>query len=325
MIGELLSLFRVFNNEMGVNIVNADTKECPFCAETIKAKAKYCRFCGHYLEGYTQESILRNYIGGDQVDGDKSTIGDVSDTKGMAVGRESMAASTGNVEGPFIQAQGDVKLGKELRDEQYETVLNWENKGKPRMRCFDLSNRDLSGLNLTDADLKEANLQGANLEQAVLERANLQSANLNFAILQRYKKATFKGIESKRNPNTNLHHANLCYAKLKRALVVGVNLTEALLFGSDLSEADLHLADLSGADLRNANLSDVNLSGTDLSEAVLRFANLSRAKMRWVKLSGTILDRAKYTKETTWPEGFDPAAAGAILVDDEGKPIEGSE
>ena len=26
-----------------------DTKECPYCAETIKAKAKACRFCGKEL------------------------------------------------------------------------------------------------------------------------------------------------------------------------------------------------------------------------------------------------------------------------------------
>jgi len=29
---------------------SADTKICPDCAETVKAKARKCRFCGHIFE-----------------------------------------------------------------------------------------------------------------------------------------------------------------------------------------------------------------------------------------------------------------------------------
>ena len=32
-----------------------DTKECPMCAETVKAKAKICRFCRHEFEFETEE------------------------------------------------------------------------------------------------------------------------------------------------------------------------------------------------------------------------------------------------------------------------------
>ena len=52
--------------------------------------------------------------------------------------------------------------------------------------------------------------------------------------------------------------------------------------------------------------SGADLQGIDLSDADLTGANLSGAK-----LSG-----AKYSANTKWPEGFDPVAAGAEMVDD---------
>ena len=59
---------------------------------------------------------------------------------------------------------------------------------------------------------------------------------------------------------------------------------------------------LEGADLRGANLSRADLSEANLSEA-----NLSRAN----------LSDAKYSANTKWPVGFDPVAAGAVLVEDD--------
>ena len=87
------------------------------------------------------------------------------------------------------------------------------------------------------------------------------------------------------------------------------------LSGADLSESNLREADLSGANLQSANLTDAKLWSSDLSETNLQFANLSG-----VKLSG-----AKYTNSTRWPDGFDPKASGAILIDDYGNPIKKTE
>jgi|ETNmetMinimDraft_13_1059891.scaffolds.fasta_scaffold16209_2 uncharacterized protein YjbI with pentapeptide repeats len=80
-------------------------------------------------------------------------------------------------------------------------------------------------------------------------------------------------------------------------------------------------ADLSGLDLSSANLSEANLSGAslhwaDLRGANLRWADLTGADLRWADLTGADLSDAKNNADTTWPEGFDPEAAGAVLVED---------
>ena len=60
-----------------------------------------------------------------------------------------------------------------------------------------------------------------------------------------------------------------------------------------------------GADLEGANL-----TGADLALARLTGADLTGAG-----LTGTELKGAVYDEHTKWPEGFDPVAAGAVLVE----------
>ena len=62
--------------------------------------------------------------------------------------------------------------------------------------------------------------------------------------------------------------------------------------------------------LEGANLRGANLTWTDLRAANLVDANLSGANLSRADLSGARYDA------TWWPEGFDPEAAGAVLVDD---------
>ena len=60
-----------------------------------------------------------------------------------------------------------------------------------------------------------------------------------------------------------------------------------------------------GADLRRADLFGADLEGVDLSGADLGGA----------LLSGVNLTGARANKNTTWPDGFDPVAAGVIFED----------
>ncbi len=289
-----------------------DTKECPFCGETIKAQAIKCRFCWEFLDGRTRPQPLGDTVGQDKID---TKIGD--NAADIAVGKEIQQAHTGDVNAPFIQARRDVILGNSKRDEQYEIVLHWEKHGRPRLREFDLAGRDLSELNLAQADLRKAylpganlsktdlrgtNLRGASLRGASLPGANLQEANLQEAMLS---KAKLNGV--------NLCKANLIEANLIEANLILAILCDATLTAADLSKADLRATDLTGAALYHANLHGMKIDSTtkldkewrlvweivnldsknrDLSRALLYGANLSWADLRHANLSGAYLRNA---------------------------------
>ena len=70
-----------------------------------------------------------------------------------------------------------------------------------------------------------------------------------------------------------------------------------------------------GADLRRADLFGADLEGVDLSGADLNEANLYEADLGGALLSGVNLIGARANKNTTWPDGFDPKAAGVIFKD----------
>ena len=83
--------------------------------------------------------------------------------------------------------------------------------------------------------------------------------------------------------------------------------------GADLRGANLRRENLKGADLTGANLRRADLTGADLTEANLEGANLKRANLEGANLEGADLTEAKADEDTTWPQGFDPVAAGVIF------------
>ena len=111
----------------------------------------------------------------------------------------------------------------------------------------------------------------------------------------------------------------------------GAYLVRAPLFMADLRGADLRGANLRGANLQGALLDDAQLQGTDLrgtglsSSTVLisfplgegglpAYSPTGRNAISDVR-RGANLTGTTYDAETKWPEGFDPEAAGAVLVD----------
>jgi uncharacterized protein YjbI with pentapeptide repeats len=133
----------------------------------------------------------------------------------------------------------------------------------------DLSQTDLSGLNLQNVDLTGANLWEADLTEVDLSGALLEEVNLTEAIL----------VE-----------ANLMGAELPYSLLEGANLGRADLSGADLSGADLTGGNLAGTKLTGANLSEADLSHADLRGADLRGADLRGAGLSEADLQGALTD-----------------------------------
>ena len=150
-----------------------ETKECPVCGEINDTAAEKCSSCGELLERSTQGTMFDQR--GQTVMGKQIYIDGISSN---------------------ISHIGDIIVGNDKSDEQYEIALNWGTKGnsqvwnlpvlkwfwkireKPPMQGWDLSGRDLSGLNLAYAKLQKTNLSGADLSDTKLEGADLSGANL---------------------------------------------------------------------------------------------------------------------------------------------------
>ncbi|XP_054709182.1 BTB/POZ domain-containing protein KCTD9-like [Uloborus diversus] len=145
----------------------------------------------------------------------------------------------------------------------------------------DLSRLDLRHINFKYANLHRSKLTGANLSYCCLERTDLSQANLEGAVLLGVKMlcANLEGanlrscnMEDPAGNRANMEGVNLKGANLEGSQMAGVNLRVATLKNANLQNCDLRGAVLAGADLENCDL-----SGSDLHEANLRGANLKDA------------------------------------------------
>jgi uncharacterized protein YjbI with pentapeptide repeats len=173
-----------------------------------------------------------------------------------------------------------------------------------------------------DSQLSELSLRGANFRHADLQGVRFTSANLSRRSTGNNAPCDFTEA---RLDDAVLAGAFLEAAVFKKASLRLADLTHAILDLAELSEADLEGAQLIAARLPHARLNGSNLNGAKLIQADLRNASLASAtlvgsylhsaNLEGAVLAGAILTGARYDKDTHWPVGFDPQAAGAILED----------
>ncbi len=140
-----------------------------------------------------------------------------------------------------------------------------------------LSNANLSGINLEGSYLYpvnfcNANLAHANLRNTILHDVNLQGADLSHTDLRR---SVVRG---------NLQGVNLSMARLEGCDLSGCNLQ-----GANLQRTKLQKANLAGADMRQANLSKAHFERTVLNEAKLQGVDFKDVTLNSVYVTGVTL------------------------------------
>lgn len=175
---------------------------------------------------------------------------------------------------------------------------------------INLSRANLMFAKLSHADLFDANLSGARLGKADLSNSNLTRARLSAAEMPDVDLSMAR-MELSDLAWAKLHRANLSHADLSLANFWGAEVTLA-----NLTSANLDVTNFTEANLSKSNLSGAKLNGTNLSKAQLQRAILHGAEFIGVPLYGTDVTKAEYTRSTIWPKGFNPIAAGAVLVEE---------
>lgn len=173
----------------------------------------------------------------------------------------------------------------------------------------DLSNADLSGLNLWNADMSSTNLVSSNLSKAHLQDADLSNADLSEADLT----------------GANLTHANLSKACAEWATFIdsnmrGCNLSDARLAYARFNSADLFRACFARADLTRASLAGTNLGEADFSNACLIEADLSRSVLVLTCLADTELRDNRVFGVSVWSIEGEPRVQEGLLISRVGEP-----
>ncbi|MBI2422773.1 MAG: pentapeptide repeat-containing protein [Candidatus Hydrogenedentes bacterium] len=203
-----------------------------------------------------------------------------------------------------------------IKTEGVEGWNNWRQAHKDVQP--NLERADLSELNLTGINLSNGKLRGANFQKTFLVKAILCDADL--------RKCRFEEVEAREANLTNadLHGATLTGARLadanltktkfgkadfERVLLCGANLTRAELQEANFRNAffidsdqenepkGLSYVNFTNAFLNKADFTDVELPNAILHNADLRGAILNGADLRYVQMEKALLnEKAEMTR-----------------------------
>lgn len=185
-----------------------------------------------------------------------------------------------------------------------KTMLSNANLNKTKLIGADLEGASLINTDLVGADLSEAKINKAighaNFRNAILYKAQIHNSLLSqsdFYCSNLEKASIFNSYVSR----ANFSYANLRYAKLTYSTLMESNFEKADLENSEIERATLCFSKFQGSNLFNANFkhSDLlmsDLTGSNLKNADFQGANLHKAILKGSDLSGAILALTNLTE-----------------------------
>jgi uncharacterized protein YjbI with pentapeptide repeats len=170
----------------------------------------------------------------------------------------------------------------------------------------DLSNTDLSDMNLSGINFDEVNLEGSEFFQTDLSNSNMKMANLS--------KSEFSGAHFEKASlyKANFSKSSLIQVNFENSDLRNVQFSDSDMRGCNFLSADLRETDFKSCNLLEANFSKANLSFADVSDADLSHANFNETNLRGLAFGNYKSMHGKYLGI----HGLDSSFGNALFVRD---------
>lgn len=115
-------------------------------------------------------------------------------------------------------------------------------------------------------------------------------------------------------------NSNLELFQFQNSTLFNLDFSNAIINFSDFSNSKIIGTKFVNSKLAGAIFSNSEIKSSNFSNSLLLQSEFKNCKFNGVNFTNACLDQTnfqnvRYTNNTIWPEGFDPIAAGAIIVD----------